>query len=61
MTVTVFLEGKEAQRGLGDLLNGPASGEKQNQQSDLNGSDSEAQYFPSHANLRATDEESSAC
>lgn len=28
MTITVFLEGKEAPRGLGDLLTGPASGEE---------------------------------
>ena len=61
MTITVFLEGKEAQRGLGDFLNGPASRERQNQQSNLSGSDSEAQPIPSHANLGVTDEERSGC
>lgn len=33
---------------------------RQNQQSNVNGSDSEAQPFP-HANLGMTDDESSAC
>lgn len=61
MTVTVFVEGKEAQRGLGILLNGLTSGERQNQQSDLNRSDSEAQSFPSQANLGVRDKESSIC
>lgn len=61
MTITVFLEGKEAQRGLGDFLNGPTSGERQNQQSKLSGSDPEAQPIPSHANLGVTDEERSGC
>lgn len=55
MAITVLLEGKEAQRCLGDFLTGPTSGERQDQQSNLSGSDSEAQPIPLHANLEVTD------
>lgn len=60
MTVTAFLKGKKTQRGLGNLFTGPASGQRQNHQSNLSGSDSEVQFILLHANLRVT-EESSGC